>query len=517
MADSNFASIAAAREPAWGKPPALPLKLLRLTGESLEHKKDTVQSDEVRSDRQISDLAEVGSSAAGGIDFELSAVAWREMIEAGIFGTIVTINAAAITATFAVAGQTLTASAGTPFAAVVPGCFLKVTGASDFRNNGPKLVLSKTDTVLTFAAGSIASNQAGATVTVAGQQVKNGIVLQSYCIERNVLLSDNSTRQYQVYRGMMIDKLSLSFESKKIITGKVEFIGRQGETYDTSMTYAVGTLTLTDNPSDGDTAVIGTQTYTFKTALTLTTVNGTPQAITANEVLIGLTASDSLDNLIAANNGAAGDGTLYGSQTTPNTSAYAQAGAGDTATFTSYAQGTAGNSIATTETFTAAGNVFGAATLTGGGTPVAYSAADTSPVMNGTSNVGNLRKDGVAMGERFKKIDIEIANNLRGLDAIGERGNWDVGIGSIEITGTISAYFKNNRFLADFINHAYTGISYVVTDGNGKSVCIHIPRLNFSTGGAMIPGKNADMMQDMKFTAILSEIYGATILFSFLD
>lgn len=117
---------------------------------------------------------------------------------------------------------------------------------------------------------------------------------------------------------------------------------------------AVGTLTATANFANGETVTTGTKTYTFLTVLV--NVDG--------NVLIGASASDSLDNLIAAINLGAGSGTLYAAATTANTFVYGTAGAGDTLVAYALDAGTAGNTIATTET--AANASWGAATLAGG-------------------------------------------------------------------------------------------------------------------------------------------------------
>jgi len=107
-------------------------------------------------------------------------------------------------------------------------------------------------------------------------------------------------------------------------------------------TQAVGVLTLTGQPLDTETVTIGTTVYTFQTSLT--DVDG--------NVLIGASASDSLDNLIAAINLGAGAGTLYATATTANTDVTAAAGAGDTMDVTAIAGGTVGNAIDSTETLT---------------------------------------------------------------------------------------------------------------------------------------------------------------------
>lgn len=117
---------------------------------------------------------------------------------------------------------------------------------------------------------------------------------------------------------------------------------------------ATQTLTLSGNAVAAETVTIGAKTYTWRAAVTTT----------ANEVKIGATASDSIDNLIAAVTASAGSGTLYGSATTVNLTATASAGAGDTMTVTALTAGEAGNDIVTTETMT--NGSFAAATLAGG-------------------------------------------------------------------------------------------------------------------------------------------------------
>jgi len=116
---------------------------------------------------------------------------------------------------------------------------------------------------------------------------------------------------------------------------------------------ATGTLTTTGVFSNGETVTIGAKLYTFQTVLTNADGN----------VLIGADATASLFNLASAINLAAGSGTLYAAATTANTDVYATSGASTLSLFALNA-GTAGNTIATTETATNAS--FGAATLTGG-------------------------------------------------------------------------------------------------------------------------------------------------------
>lgn len=93
-------------------------------------------------------------------------------------------------------------------------------------------------------------------------------------------------------------------------------------------------------PSDGDTVTIGSIVYTFKTTLT-------PSAY---QVLINTTAAAALINLKKAINATGVANTDYGTGTLVHPTVSAGAIAATTLVVTALTKGTAGNSIATTET-----------------------------------------------------------------------------------------------------------------------------------------------------------------------
>lgn len=118
-------------------------------------------------------------------------------------------------------------------------------------------------------------------------------------------------------------------------------------------TSAVGAITFANQPSADDTVTVGSQTYTFKAALSA-----------ADQVLIGATTADTVDNLIAAINGAAGEGTTYGTDTAENTSAVARENTSTVIGLVAREEGTAGNSVALAKSAT---NItVSGATLAGG-------------------------------------------------------------------------------------------------------------------------------------------------------
>lgn len=130
---------------------------------------------------------------------------------------------------------------------------------------------------------------------------------------------------------------------------------KAGTDASTGGTAASTILTAGGNATDGGSITIGSKTYTFQA--TLTDVDG--------NIHIGASASDTLDNLIAAINASGGTpGTDYAASNTIHPTVSAAAGAGDTVNLTAKSAGTLGNSLASTSTD---GNLsFSGATFAGG-------------------------------------------------------------------------------------------------------------------------------------------------------
>lgn len=129
---------------------------------------------------------------------------------------------------------------------------------------------------------------------------------------------------------------------------------------------ATGTVTFTENPSDGDTLQIGTVTYKFMTS---------PAA--ANDVAIQATVYETAQNLADVINGDSGE--AYEGTTSPSLDVSAEVEAG-VMTLTARTAGTAGNSLALVQTGDFA-NVSGA-TLSGGVNSSTSSVTDTVQLTN---------------------------------------------------------------------------------------------------------------------------------------
>ena len=87
-AESNRASLKFIAESVWGTTPSVgTVKEMRITSSSIAAGKETQTSEEIRADRMVPNIIEVAASSSGEINFEFSAGAVDDFLEAFVLGT----------------------------------------------------------------------------------------------------------------------------------------------------------------------------------------------------------------------------------------------------------------------------------------------------------------------------------------------------------------------------------------------------------------------------------------------
>jgi hypothetical protein len=222
--DTNRAQLAYVAESTFNEIPATPAwQILRFKSEDLKADKGTVVSEEIRADRQISDLAKVSLGANGGFGYELSYGAFSTLIAAALGTSAVVVNET-VAVTFAAAGQTITIDAGTWAVTPLPGQFIRISNAADAGNNGIKLVTAATSTVITLAAGSLTADESADTVTIRGTAYRNGVSLPTFTLERKTV-TNAAADYFQRYSGMGVDEWNMAIGVGKITEGTFSFVG----------------------------------------------------------------------------------------------------------------------------------------------------------------------------------------------------------------------------------------------------------------------------------------------------
>ena len=238
LAESNRVRIAYAKETVFGDGVLSPSTTMRLTSESLIAEKATETSKELRSDRNVSDVIEVGASTSGSIDGELSLTTYDEFYEAALCGVPGATTNFSGSATFTNSSSDIVATGA--FVDVVVGQYIEIQGAADASNNGWHLVVARASDDLVQVSSTLVD--AADTVTIKGTSIKNGIEQTSFAFEKAFLDID----VYEKFVGMRTGKMSIDATAKQIATVNFEFMGTSAEVSDTEYVSSLGAPTSSE-------------------------------------------------------------------------------------------------------------------------------------------------------------------------------------------------------------------------------------------------------------------------------
>ena len=132
-----------------------------------------------------------------------------------------------------------------------------------------------------------------------------------------------------------------------------------------------------------------------------------------------------------------------------------------------------------------------------------FTAASTDPIINGIDHVKKVRLgayDLDAVG-----FTLNMKNNLRERLKIGTLGAYSIGMGTVEVSGTITAYFDNSNTLAAVgahLNWADPAAYFALEDGTSGMV-IEIPNVKITSAPRVVSGINTDVMAELAFEAFV--------------
>ncbi len=213
----------------------------RYTGENLALDTTTVRSNEIRSDRQTTDLIRTDIKVGGTVDFEMSSAggagATNEFPDdfflwglfASAWSAAVTVTASTIAAVNATAGVSRFTDSGNGFGVFAVNQWIRTNTFTNAANGSAASPAYFKITAV--AAGQIdcvgftatVTEAAGASRTIKqGQSIENGTTGVSINIERAY---EDIANEFVAYAGCMIDKLSKKVSANAIITGQIGLIG----------------------------------------------------------------------------------------------------------------------------------------------------------------------------------------------------------------------------------------------------------------------------------------------------
>jgi len=255
MSDSSSVQLFFVEESQWGVTPDNSPDVVnefRFTNESLTQNTTTATSEEIRSDRQVSDIIRTQIGAGGDVGVELSYGSHDPLLAGALYDDFSTpVNETGLTVQIVLPSPlnntaTLIVSGGSPdpLRNVQVGQFVQLAGSvASPSNDGYYKVTAKgtlsphTLTITPAPASAETINPA----SLKGTFIKNGTTRKSFTVEK--LFSDLSPLEYQLFTGMRVGSMDLTVSPGAIIGGSFSFQGKQLTASSTSIA-AAGSVAL---------------------------------------------------------------------------------------------------------------------------------------------------------------------------------------------------------------------------------------------------------------------------------
>lgn len=233
MSDSSRHSLHAVAESAYGTTPATPaFKTIRHTGTNLGLSKSSIVSEELRADRQLTDVRHGTKQVGGDISGELSYGTYDDFLEAVLCGTWAVKAAPYIASTIsaAAADNSINDSANL-LPILTPGDKVTIAGfTGDVANNrAGAVVVSSTASKLVISGGVPLVNDAAGesvTITTLTSVLKAGVVRRSFSILRHFSDLLEADQPFHRFVGVELNKVSLSVAVNAIVKAVFSAIGQ---------------------------------------------------------------------------------------------------------------------------------------------------------------------------------------------------------------------------------------------------------------------------------------------------
>lgn len=256
MANGSRHSMRYVPEATYGTTPATPaFKPIRHTSTTLGLSKESLQSEEIRDDRQIADFRHGAYQVGGDVNIELSFGSFDDLLEASLLGTWTPTKTTG-SATLAATVGTITRSTGSfltdGFAVndvVINSGFTNAGNNGRFRVSAV-VALTLTLTALEGQTMVVEAAAAARQIDSLRAKLKAGTVRRSFTVERyfgDILSAD---KPYHRFTGVEFNTLALAISANAMITGTFGVLGQNMTTATAIVSGATYANPTTSSPLD---------------------------------------------------------------------------------------------------------------------------------------------------------------------------------------------------------------------------------------------------------------------------
>ena len=282
MADGSAHKMYSVEETVYGTTPTNPaLDQVRLTGTTLALARDSLQSEEIRDDRQITDFRLGANRVAGDINFEMSYSSFDQFLEAVLCSADWASPATTGTTTLDATGTGFSRASGSfvtdgfEVGQMVVSSGFAASGFNGFSVITAVDALTMTTTPVSGSHGVEAGD--GDELVLAAEVITGGTTRRSFSFIRDFTDIQSADYPFYIYDGCELTAMSLRLAANAMITGTFSVVG-QSLALAQDLT-GLGTPTYnavsTTEPMDSFTGTIdeGGTTIAVVTELTLNLAN----------------------------------------------------------------------------------------------------------------------------------------------------------------------------------------------------------------------------------------------------
>lgn len=238
-ADTNQTELRFKEETTYATAPGGNFDVWRMTGETLGQDTTTVDSDEIRADREMAEVIRTQVGASGDVNFELAYGSYDVQLEAALMSAAWTspVSMAGgpnLTITLPGGVNNLTRASGNwSTDGFLVGQWIELRGMTDAANNGFWKILTVGALSLTLAGSTMVAEgpTGGATCTMGGQVV-NGTTFRSFHVERAYAPISS---EFAVLRGMAFQGFNMTANKEQKVVGAWNLIGKDEQSGSSSV------------------------------------------------------------------------------------------------------------------------------------------------------------------------------------------------------------------------------------------------------------------------------------------
>jgi hypothetical protein len=155
------------------------------------------------------------------------------------------------------------------------------------------------------------------------------------------------------------------------------------------------------------------------------------------------------------------------------------------------------------------GNTEGTAAATiGTGTATA---ATTTDVMNSISDLVVMGEGATLATLTVMSGTINVSNPLRVQRVAGSTSPSGVGMGTVEVSGSLRVYLADNTLKAKVLAHTASSLAVAFEDDAGNALGFYLPSLKYARADTPTGGRDQDIVMELDFNAYKDATTGYTI------